>query len=95
MLFASSTSSTEGIITALRKGEYHRFKELQSEPASERDQLRADVYYCEKCQRKGYLTLTRVIPQDDDETEEEVVASLVTIGPAVGNLLRDFPAEVS
>ena len=94
-LFASSNGSTEDIIAALKKGEYHRVNELQSELASDRDHLRVDVHYCERCERKGYLTLTSVTPQDEEDTEEEEVLSYIAVGPAVGNLLRDFPAEVS
>lgn len=94
-LFVTTRGSIEGIMAAMSMGDYHRIKDLQSEPADERDQLRVDVHHCEKCKRKGYLTFTTVTPEGDDDTEEEVLVSYVDVGPAVGNLLRDFPAEVS
>jgi hypothetical protein len=94
-LFVTTSGSTQGILTAMSKGDYHRIKDLQSEPVDERDQVKVDVHYCGKCIRKGYLTLTAVTPDGDDDTEEEVLVAYADVGPAVGNLLRDFPADVS
>ena len=94
-LFASSNKSAEDIVAALNEGEYHRLKDLRTEPISDRNQLRADVQYCDKCFRKGYLTLTSVTPKDEEEKEEEELVSNVAIGVAVSNLLKDFPAETS
>ncbi len=92
VLFRTSRGSLEEVVTALRDKAYHRIKDFRNETFGDRDQLRAEMRYCDKCLRTGYLTLTSITPKgDNDDKEEEELVSDAAIGPAVSNLLRDFP----
>ena len=79
----SSNSSVGEIVTALNEKAYHRLKALRGAPASDRNELRADLLYCDGCLLKGYLTLTSVTPKDGDDEgeEEEELVSDVAIDP--------------
>ena len=87
----ASNDSVDSVITALHNREYGNIKELQDPKVGERNRLELKVEFCENCSETGYMTVTSVFPEGDDDKEEKFVVSAAKISEfGIGNLLQDL-----
>ena len=89
----ASNGSVESVITALNNQEYGQIIELRDPKVGERNRLELHLEFCDKCNETGYMTVTNVSPEGDDDNEEQVLVSAAKISEfGIGNLLQDFRA---